>query len=170
MANICQRSVFQARLLKEIYVRSISRRTISSSWNLANISSIAQQDKQRQFIKPNTTQMRFYQIRDVYEKSPNAPKPSKKVYEERMWNALNTFDRFPKDKKLTLDTHFINDLGLDSLDHVELIVALEEEFNCEIPDEDAEKLMTPKLIHEYLCDKDKIPDKQGEYGDVDFKL
>ena len=40
------------------------------------------------------------------------------------------------------EAHFINDLGADSLDTVELVMALEEAFSCEIPDEDAEKITT----------------------------
>ena len=45
---------------------------------------------------------------------------------------------------------FVDDLGADSLDTVELVMALEEEFNCEIPDEDAEKITTVKEAVEYL--------------------
>ena len=43
---------------------------------------------------------------------------------------------------VTLDAHFIDDLGADSLDTVELVMAFEEEFDIEIPDEEAEKLET----------------------------
>nr|QVQ56771.1 acyl carrier protein [Erythrocystis saccata] len=47
------------------------------------------------------------------------------------------------DKKLvTLEANFANDLGADSLDTVELVMAIEEEFDIEIPDEDAEKIAT----------------------------
>jgi len=45
-------------------------------------------------------------------------------------------------KKVTLDANFANDLGADSLDTVELVMAIEEEFSIEIPDEDAEKIST----------------------------
>lgn len=45
-------------------------------------------------------------------------------------------------KKVTLDANFANDLGADSLDTVELVMAIEEEFSIEIPDEDAEKIAT----------------------------
>ena len=45
-----------------------------------------------------------------------------------------------EDSKITLESKFINDLGADSLDTVELIMEFEEEFSIEIPDEDAEKL------------------------------
>nr|YP_009397261.1 acyl carrier protein [Thuretia quercifolia]ARW66447.1 acyl carrier protein [Thuretia quercifolia] len=44
--------------------------------------------------------------------------------------------------KVTLETHFADDLGADSLDTVELVMAIEEEFSIEIPDEDAEKIST----------------------------
>ena len=44
--------------------------------------------------------------------------------------------------KVTLDANFANDLGADSLDTVELVMAIEEEFSIEIPDEDAERIVT----------------------------
>ncbi|MCK5768037.1 MAG: acyl carrier protein, partial [Candidatus Atribacteria bacterium] len=44
--------------------------------------------------------------------------------------------------KISIDSSFIDDLGADSLDTVELVMALEEAFNTEIPDEDAEKITT----------------------------
>ena len=45
-------------------------------------------------------------------------------------------------EKVTEQASFIDDLGADSLDLVELVMALEEEFDCEIPDEEAEKINT----------------------------
>jgi len=48
------------------------------------------------------------------------------------------------------DSSFIDDLGADSLDTVELVMALEEEFNCEIPDEEAEKIMTVQDAINYV--------------------
>lgn len=45
------------------------------------------------------------------------------------------------------ESSFVNDLGADSLDTVELVMALEEEFECEIPDEEAEKINT---VHEAI--------------------
>lgn len=58
--------------------------------------------------------------------------------------------------QLTLDSHFINDLGLDSLDHVEVIMAMEDEFGFEIPDMDAERLITPAAIVRYVADKEDV--------------
>ena len=51
------------------------------------------------------------------------------------------------------DANFIDDLGADSLDTVELIMKLEEEFEIEIPDEDAEKLTTVGKVIDYLKEK-----------------
>jgi acyl carrier protein len=49
-----------------------------------------------------------------------------------------------KEDKVTENAKFIEDLGADSLDQVELVMAFEEEFKCEIPDEAAEKIITVK--------------------------
>ena len=54
------------------------------------------------------------------------------------------------------DAHFIEDLGADSLDTVELVMAFEEEFNIEIPDDDAEKITTVGTAISYL--KEKVED------------
>jgi acyl carrier protein len=53
-------------------------------------------------------------------------------------------------EKVKPEARFIDDLGADSLDTVELIMALEEEFNVEIPDEDAEKMVTVGDALSYL--------------------
>lgn len=53
---------------------------------------------------------------------------------------------------VTEDAAFIDDLGADSLDIVELIMALEEEFDLEIPDSDAEKVVTVGDVVEYIKD------------------
>lgn len=52
--------------------------------------------------------------------------------------------------EVTTDASFIDDLGADSLDTVELVMALEEEFECEIPDEQAEKITTVKEAVNYV--------------------
>ena len=49
-----------------------------------------------------------------------------------------------------IESSFVNDLGADSLDTVELVMALEEEFECEIPDEDAEKITTVQQAIDYV--------------------
>jgi acyl carrier protein len=56
-------------------------------------------------------------------------------------------------EQVTPEASFIEDLGADSLDTVELVMAFEEEFGAEIPDEDAEKLRTVGDVIKYLKDK-----------------
>jgi acyl carrier protein len=55
-----------------------------------------------------------------------------------------------KEEEVTLEASFVDDLGADSLDTVELVMALEEEFETEIPDEDAEKITTVKQAIDYI--------------------
>ena len=56
-------------------------------------------------------------------------------------------------EQVTPEASFIEDLGADSLDSVELIMAFEEEFGATIPEEDAEKLTTVGKVIEYLASK-----------------
>ena len=58
-------------------------------------------------------------------------------------------------EKVKSEASFIDDLGADSLDIVELVMAMEEEFDLEIPDEDAEKLKTVNDVQTYLSSKGK---------------
>ncbi len=60
-----------------------------------------------------------------------------------------------KEDQVTMDAKFIEDIGADSLDIVELIMALEEEFGHEIPDEEAEKLLTVGDVIKYIEDHQK---------------
>ena len=55
-----------------------------------------------------------------------------------------------KPEEVTPTASFVNDLGADSLDTVELVMALEEEFGVEIPDEDAEKIVTVEDAIKYI--------------------
>ncbi|GAA0122124.1 acyl carrier protein [Clostridium faecium] len=55
-----------------------------------------------------------------------------------------------EEDEIKMESFFIDDLGADSLDIVELIMALEEEFDIEIPDEDAEKISTVGDVVEYI--------------------
>ena len=55
-----------------------------------------------------------------------------------------------KGEEVTSEASFVDDLGADSLDTVELVMALEEEFKIEIPDEDAEKITTVQQAIDYI--------------------
>ena len=74
---------------------------------------------------------------------------------------MSTFDKVKEviidklgveEDTINTDAHFVNDLGADSLDTVELIMELEEEFGIEIPDEDAEKIATVQQAIDYIND------------------
>ena len=58
-----------------------------------------------------------------------------------------------EENAITANSKFIDDLGADSLDTVELIMQFEEEFNLEIPDEDAETITTVEKAVEYITSK-----------------
>ena len=58
-----------------------------------------------------------------------------------------------EEDKVIVGASFIDDLGADSLDTVELVMAFEEEFGCEIPDEAAEKIMTVQNAIDYVQDQ-----------------
>jgi len=55
-----------------------------------------------------------------------------------------------KEEEVKNEASFVEDLGADSLDTVELVMALEEEFETEIPDEEAEKITTVQLAMDYI--------------------
>ncbi len=54
------------------------------------------------------------------------------------------------ESEIKIGSSFVDDLGADSLDTVELVMALEEEFECEIPDEEAEKITTVQQAIDYI--------------------
>ena len=58
-----------------------------------------------------------------------------------------------EEDEVTAEASFVEDLGADSLDTVELVMALEEEFGIEIPDEDAEKILTVGKALDYIKEK-----------------
>ena len=60
-----------------------------------------------------------------------------------------------KEEEVTREASFVDDLGADSLDTVELVMALEEEFECEIPDDEAEKITTVKQAIDYITTHQK---------------
>lgn len=66
-----------------------------------------------------------------------------------------------KEEEVTSDASFVDDLGADSLDTVELVMALEEEFETEIPDEDAEKIVTIKDAVSYIVNRMEKESKTG---------
>lgn len=156
MANICKQllnrrigiSVVKPVVCNElIYVGSKNRQLSVFSQNEENKA------KQSKGFVSSLQPLSVYQqnVRAYGAKPPY----SIQTVNDRVMLVLRLYDKINPDK-LTLDSHFINDLGLDSLDHVEIIMAMEEEFMSEIPDGDAEQLMTPREIVQYILDKEDV--------------
>ncbi|WP_169729805.1 acyl carrier protein [Desulfotomaculum nigrificans] len=83
-------------------------------------------------------------------------------YSRKGVNVLATFDKVKAiivdqlgvdEDDVTMEASFVDDLGADSLDIVELVMALEEEFGLEIPDEEAEKIRTVGDAVKYIQDR-----------------
>jgi NADH dehydrogenase (ubiquinone) 1 alpha/beta subcomplex 1 len=72
------------------------------------------------------------------------PPLTKELINERLLEILEGYDKVPKGYKITEETTFSKDLGLDSLDVVEVVMAIEEEFSIGIPDEKVDKINTFK--------------------------
>ncbi|XP_020299904.1 acyl carrier protein, mitochondrial isoform X2 [Pseudomyrmex gracilis] len=90
-----------------------------------------------------------------YCEDVRAKPKSVKDIEDRVLKTISSYNEVTGNK-LSLESHFMEDLGLDSLDHVEIIMAIEDEFGFEIPDMDAERLLRPKDIVRYVADKEDI--------------
>jgi NADH dehydrogenase (ubiquinone) 1 alpha/beta subcomplex 1 len=69
---------------------------------------------------------------------------------QRILEVVKNFEKVDA-SKVTAESHFINDLGLDSLDVVEVVMALEQEFVLDIPDHDAEKIQSIPEAVEYIA-------------------
>ncbi|EOD49925.1 vacuolar protein sorting-associated protein 74 [Neofusicoccum parvum] len=76
----------------------------------------------------------------------------------RILDLLKNFDKVQDASKLSPTSHFSNDLGLDSLDTVEVVMAIEEEFSIEIPDKDADQIHSVDKAVEYILSQ---PDGAG---------
>ncbi|RPA98817.1 acyl carrier protein [Choiromyces venosus 120613-1] len=75
---------------------------------------------------------------------------SKQEVESRIMDILKGFDKVTDQTKVTGTSHFANDLGLDSLDTVEVVMAIEEEFSIEIPDKDADAILSVEQAVNYI--------------------
>ncbi|PSS09092.1 hypothetical protein M430DRAFT_69532 [Amorphotheca resinae ATCC 22711] len=74
----------------------------------------------------------------------------KSEVEGRIVDLLKNFDKVTDPSKLSPTSHFANDLGLDSLDTVEVVMAIEEEFSIEIPDKEADAIHSVDKAVEYI--------------------
>ncbi|XP_029174218.1 acyl carrier protein, mitochondrial isoform X1 [Nylanderia fulva] len=94
---------------------------------------------------------RIKQVRHYSHKDPL----TLDIISQRVLLVLKLYDKVEL-AKLSLESHFIDDLGLDSLDHVEIIMAMEDEFGFEIPDMDAQRLLRPRDVVRYIADKEDV--------------
>ena len=69
-----------------------------------------------------------------------------------------------EESDVAMDTNLMKDLSADSLDAVEIIMAIEDEFGIEIPDEDAENIQTVGDLVKYVASIQKIPEGTAEEG------
>ncbi|CAI5446252.1 unnamed protein product [Caenorhabditis angaria] len=81
-----------------------------------------------------------------------------KEVEDRVLKAVRSWDRFPADKEglLKLDADLSKDFGFDSLDQVEIVMALEDEFGFEIPLQDSDKFKTIRDAFKYICEREDV--------------
>ncbi|KAG9249600.1 acyl carrier protein-like protein [Emericellopsis atlantica] len=77
----------------------------------------------------------------------------KEAVEGRIMSLLQGFDKVNDTKNITPAAHFANDLGLDSLDTVEVVMAIEEEFSIEIPDKDADGIHSIEGAVNYILNQ-----------------
>ncbi|CAK7562638.1 MAG: mitochondrial acyl carrier protein [Sporothrix epigloea] len=75
---------------------------------------------------------------------------NKEEVESRIISLLQGFDKVNDASNIKATSHFANDLGLDSLDTVEVVMAIEEEFSIEIPDKDADSIHSVDKAVEYI--------------------
>ncbi|KAI1430729.1 acyl carrier protein [Xylaria sp. CBS 124048] len=75
---------------------------------------------------------------------------SRQEVEDRIMGLLKNFDKVNDPSNINTDAHFANNLGLDSLDTVEVVMAIEEEFSIEIPDKDADAIHSVKQAVDYI--------------------
>uniref|UniRef100_A0A8R1HKN3 Acyl carrier protein n=1 Tax=Caenorhabditis japonica TaxID=281687 RepID=A0A8R1HKN3_CAEJA len=129
------------------------RVAVTAALRTVAVRSFAQMPAQQRVFAPLvvSAHKQMGQIRQYSAKAPL----TKKTLEERIVLVLSLYDKIDA-KKLTLDSDFTKDLGLDSLDHVEVVMAIEEEFGFEIPDGDADRFKTPRDIFQYIADKEDV--------------
>ncbi|CDO54422.1 hypothetical protein DUD61_001961 [Geotrichum candidum] len=126
--------VASASLRRTIATR-VSQSAFRSSIPSASLS-------QRLILSQQQSQVRFYSA---------GPAPLTNAFVlERITALLSNYDKVPENFELKPETSFTTDLGLDSLDVVEVILAVEEEFSIEIPDHEADSLKTIGQTVEYI--------------------
>ncbi|KAK7112508.1 acyl carrier protein, mitochondrial-like isoform X2 [Littorina saxatilis] len=148
-----QRQALQSSVLKPSWPVQILVRQVATAQSVDAIQSRVLQVL-KTYDKVNAEKTLFAQPTRSYSEKPPL---TIDMLQQRVLLVLRLYDKIDPEK-LSLDSHFINDLGLDSLDQVEIIMAMEDEFGFEIPDADSERLMRPRDIVQYIADKEDVFD------------
>jgi len=127
-------------------LNTVTLRTLSSS---SFIASRKLNFQSHNFLKPTT-----YEITVKAQYAAEWPLDIKQIG-DRVMLTLKLYDKI-NPETLTYDTHFLNDVGLDSLDLVEVMLMIEDEFGFEIPDEHGERLLTPRKLVQYIADHEDV--------------
>ncbi|CAD6199446.1 unnamed protein product [Caenorhabditis auriculariae] len=141
---------FVALTSRAASVAAVSQRMASSSASPMKLARLS--------VVPNTiVQKRGSKVSEFGPFDPPKKLTFKEV-EERLIKAVRAWDRFPADKEsaLKLDANFSKDLGFDSLDQVEIVMSLEDEFGFEIPLQDSDKFQTVRDAFKYICEREDV--------------
>jgi NADH dehydrogenase (ubiquinone) 1 alpha/beta subcomplex 1 len=95
-------------------------------------------------------QVRLNVLRQFSSSTPSETFLDRAEVNDRVLDVLKNFPKVDSNK-VTADARFVDDLSLDSLDVVEVIMAMEDEFVIEIPDQEAERLTTPAQVVEFIA-------------------
>ncbi|KAG4439390.1 hypothetical protein IFR05_005139 [Cadophora sp. M221] len=131
--------MFRTALLRS--ARSATRQAAQKSGAIARPASQSSLLSQSRFAPSAFQAVRCYSA---------AAGLGKDEVEGRIVDLLKNFDKVTDPSKLSPTSHFSNDLGLDSLDTVEVVMAIEEEFSIEIPDKEADAIHSVDNAVEYI--------------------
>ncbi|KAH7369865.1 acyl carrier protein-like protein [Rhexocercosporidium sp. MPI-PUGE-AT-0058] len=131
--------MFRTAILRS--ARSATRQAAQKSGAIARPASQSSLLSQSRFA-PSA-----FQVVRCYSAAAGLAKPE---VEGRIVDLLKNFDKVTDPSKLSPTSHFSNDLGLDSLDTVEVVMAIEEEFSIEIPDKEADAIHSVDKAVEYI--------------------
>ncbi|RCK56672.1 Acyl carrier protein, mitochondrial [Candida viswanathii] len=126
--------------------RNTLLRTLRTS-KPASVSSIVRPTTH--LLKPSAVPTTPFQFQFVRAYS-DFPELTREIAKERIIEILEGYDKVNPDKEITDASSFTSDLGLDSLDVVEVVMELEHEFNIQIPDNEADGLKTVGQTIDYI--------------------
>ncbi|KAH8819641.1 acyl carrier protein-like protein [Xylogone sp. PMI_703] len=131
--------MFRSAIIRS--ARSATRQPARTSAAIARFSAPSSSVTKSQFAPSAFHAVRCYSA---------AAGLKKEEVEGRIVDLLKNFDKVTDPSKLSPTAHFSNDLGLDSLDTVEVVMAIEEEFSIEIPDKDADAIHSVDKAVSYI--------------------